>query len=230
MRVEQLTCHIGAELSGVRLADAVHDEGLFAELRTLLLRHRVLFLRQQEISRADHVAFARRFGELELHPVFPHHPDHAELVLLGGNSKIPGTENVYHTDVSWRETPSMASVLRCVECPEVGGDTVWINMEEAYEKLPEARKQQIAKLFNALGDEHRQRILLTFEPGERLTAGQLAEVSTLARPTVSHHLKILREAGVLEHERQGKEIYFWLNKAFMTEALQRVLTYLQDEV
>ena len=95
--------------------------------------------------------------------------------------------------------------------------------------IPEAW-QQIAKLFNALGDEHRQRILLTFEPGERLTAGQLAEVSTLSRPTVSHHLKILREAGVLEHERQGKEIYFWLNKAFMTEALQMVLTYLQNEV
>ena len=90
--------------------------------------------------------------------------------------------------------------------------------------------QQIAKLFNALGDEHRQRILLTFQAGERLTAGQLAEVSTLARPTVSHHLKILREAGVLEHEKQGKEIYFWINKAFMTTSLQSVLTYLHEEV
>lgn len=90
--------------------------------------------------------------------------------------------------------------------------------------------QQIAKLFNALGDEHRQRILLTFQAGERLTAGQLAEVSTLARPTVSHHLKILREAGVLEHEKQGKEIYFWINKAFMTSSLQSVLTYLHEEV
>ena len=61
----------------------------------------------------------------------------------------------------------------------------------------------IAAVFAALGDEHRQRILLTFEPGERLNVGQIAEVSTLARSTVSHHLKVLREAGVLQAEREG---------------------------
>ncbi|MCM2331543.1 MAG: TauD/TfdA family dioxygenase, partial [Pseudomonas sagittaria] len=65
MQVEQLTCAIGAELVGVKLADAIHDDGLFAEIRAQLLRHRVLFLRDQDISRAEHVAFARRFGELE---------------------------------------------------------------------------------------------------------------------------------------------------------------------
>ena len=54
----------------------------------------------------------------------------------------------------------------------------------------------MSKVFTALGDEHRQRILLTFEPGERLNVGQIAEVSTLSRSAVSHHLKILREAGV----------------------------------
>ena len=59
MQVEQLTCSIGAELIGVNLADAVHDDGLFAEIRAQLLKHRVLFLRDQDISRAEHVAFAR---------------------------------------------------------------------------------------------------------------------------------------------------------------------------
>jgi DNA-binding transcriptional ArsR family regulator len=61
----------------------------------------------------------------------------------------------------------------------------------------------LAKVFVALGDEHRQRILLTFEKGERLTVGQIAEVATLSRPAVSHHLKILRQAGVLEAQREG---------------------------
>ena len=75
MQVEQLTCAIGAELLGVRLADAIHDDGLFAEVRAQLLKHRVLFLRDQDISRADHVAFARRFGELEDHPVVGSDPD-----------------------------------------------------------------------------------------------------------------------------------------------------------
>lgn len=102
-------------------------------------------------------------------------------------------------------------------------------MHHDYSRAIPETWQQIAKVFNALGDEHRQRLLLTFEPGERLTAGQLAEVSTLSRPTVSHHLKILREAGVLQHERQGKTIYFWIDKAYLNDSLQAVLTYLQDE-
>ena len=102
-------------------------------------------------------------------------------------------------------------------------------MHHDYSRAIPETWQQIAKVFNALGDEHRQRLLLTFEPGERLTAGQLAEVSTLSRPTVSHHLKILREAGVLQHERQGKTIYFWIDKAYLNDSLQAGLTYLQDE-
>jgi DNA-binding transcriptional ArsR family regulator len=103
-------------------------------------------------------------------------------------------------------------------------------MHHDYSRAIPETWQQIAKVFNALGDEHRQRLLLTFEPGERLTAGQLAEVSTLSRPTVSHHLKILREAGVLQHERQGKTIYFWIDKTYLNDSLQAVLTYLRDEV
>ena len=74
MKVEQLTCAIGAELTGVNLSDAVRDEALFAEIRQALLKHRVVFLRNQDISRADHVAFARKFGELE-GQLWPLHAD-----------------------------------------------------------------------------------------------------------------------------------------------------------
>ena len=81
--------------------------------------------------------------------------------------------------------------------------------------------------FVALGDEHRQRILLLFEPGDRLTVGQIAEVSTLSRPTVSHHLKILREAGVLQSRKEGKEVYFWIDKEFLVDAMQTVLDYIR---
>lgn len=91
--------------------------------------------------------------------------------------------------------------------------------------IPETWRE-ISAVFAALGDEHRQRILLTFEPGERLNVGQIAEVSTLARSTVSHHLKVLREAGVLISEREGKEIYFQVNKAFLQKAFGKVSSYL----
>ncbi|HPT48829.1 MAG TPA: metalloregulator ArsR/SmtB family transcription factor [Accumulibacter sp.] len=86
----------------------------------------------------------------------------------------------------------------------------------------------MSKVFNALGDEHRQRILLLFERGERLNVGQIAEVSTLARSTVSHHLKTLRDAGVLLSEKVGKEIYFWIDKGFLEESLGNVLRYLRE--
>ena len=89
MKVEQLTCSIGAELIGVNLADAVHDDGLFAEIRAQLLKHRVVFLRDQDITRAEHVAFARRFGELEDHPVAGSDPDHPGLVRIYKNPDQP---------------------------------------------------------------------------------------------------------------------------------------------
>src|SRR5215469_8673706 len=148
MRIEQLTCHIGAELFDVNLADAVHDNSLFSEIKAALLKHRVLFLRDQDISRQDHVAFARRFGELEDHPVAPSHPDAPGLVQIYKTPDTPNDryENAWHTDATWREHPPMGCVLRCVECPPVGGDTMWANMALAYEMLPEHVKTQIANL------------------------------------------------------------------------------------
>ena len=84
-----------------------------------------------------------------------------------------------------------------------------------------------ARVFTALGDEHRQRILLTFDAGERLNVGQIVAVSTLSRSTVSHHLKLLKTAGVLESRKEGKEVYFWVNKAFLEESLAAVLAYIK---
>ena len=87
--------------------------------------------------------------------------------------------------------------------------------------------RNISRAFTALGDEHRQRILLTFEPGERLNVGQIVDVSTLSRSAVSHHLKLLRESGVLQSEKVGKEVYYWIDKAFLEQALDSVLGYIK---
>lgn len=86
----------------------------------------------------------------------------------------------------------------------------------------------MSAIFVALGDEHRQRILLLFERGERLNVGQIAEVSTLARSTVSHHLKVLHESGVLASEKVGKEVWFWINREAIESALGNVLDYLKE--
>ena len=86
----------------------------------------------------------------------------------------------------------------------------------------------MSRIFLALGDEHRQRILLLFEPGERLNVGQVAEVSTLARSTVSHHLKVLHESGVLASEKIGKEVWFWINRESLDTTFTNVLDYVRE--
>jgi taurine dioxygenase len=148
IQVEPLTCAIGAELFNVNLGAAAQDDGLMAEIRALLLKHRVLFFRDQDITRAEHVAFARRFGELEDHPVAGSDPDNPGLVRIYKSADSPNDryENAWHTDATWREKPPFGCVLRCVECPPVGGDTMWTNMVLAYEKLPEDIKAKIAGL------------------------------------------------------------------------------------
>jgi taurine dioxygenase len=148
IKVEPLTCTIGAELSNVNLGVASRDPELVAEIRALLLRHRVLFFRDQDITRAEHVAFARHFGQLEDHPIVGSDPDNPGLVRIYKSPETPNDryENAWHTDATWREKPPFGCVLRCVECPPVGGDTMWVNMVEAYKHLPENIKTQIAGL------------------------------------------------------------------------------------
>ncbi len=148
LRVLPLTCALGAELQGVNLGDVSRSDDLFAEIKSLLLQHKVLFLRDQDITRAEHVAFARRFGELEDHPVAGSDPDNPGLVRIYKSPEQPNDryENSWHSDGTWREKPSMGAVLRCIECPLVGGDTMWANMNLAYEQLPPQVKDQIANL------------------------------------------------------------------------------------
>ena len=147
-RVEPLTATIGAELFDVNLGEVSRDDALFAELRALLLEHKVLFLRGQDITRAEHVALAERFGPLEDHPVAGSDPDHPGLVRIYKDLGSPPEhyENAYHCDATWRANPPMGSVLRAVEIPPVGGDTIWVNMAQAYTRLPQSVKERIEGL------------------------------------------------------------------------------------
>lgn len=86
-----------------------------------------------------------------------------------------------------------------------------------------------SKVFTALGDEYRQRILLSFEPGKRLTIGEIVAMSTLSRTAVSHHVRVLRDAGVLSSRKQGREVHLWIDKAYLQKNLQAVLDYVRDQ-
>ena len=148
MKIEQLTCALGAELKNVQVAEAINNDDLFGEIKQALLKHKVLFLRDQDLTDATHAAFARRFGDLEDHPLTTSTDVEPGIIHIWKTPDNPPEryENSWHTDATWREIPPMGAVLRCVECPPVGGDTMWANMELAYERLPDHIKETIADL------------------------------------------------------------------------------------
>lgn len=137
---------IGAELSGIELGPALADE-VIAEIRQALLDYKVLFFRDQsQLTPADQVAFARRFGELEEHPFLKANADRPELVRFEKSPEVGGYENGWHSDVSWREVPSMGAILRAVEVPPSGGDTLFCDMYAAYEGLDDETRAAIDDL------------------------------------------------------------------------------------
>jgi DNA-binding transcriptional ArsR family regulator len=88
----------------------------------------------------------------------------------------------------------------------------------------------LGRFFSALGDPYRQKILLIFEPGEELCVNEIARLFSLSRPAVSHHLKVLRDAGLLVSEKRGKEVYYRVNYEHCADALGLVRDYVVAQV
>jgi taurine dioxygenase len=143
--VKHMTPTIGAELRGVDIA-ALGKEDL-AWLRPLLLDRKVLFFRDQDITIDQHLAFGRLWGDLETIPFLPHVEGYPEVLHIKRDENNRSFENVWHSDVSWRETPSFGSILRAIEVPEVGGDTLFADMCAAYDEMPDYLKRAAEGLF-----------------------------------------------------------------------------------
>jgi taurine dioxygenase len=145
MQIAPLTATIGAEISGVDLASDLPDD-VIAGIRAALLEWKVIFFRDQHgLDRERHVAFGRRFGDLEVHPLTPADQNEPEIFVLPSEGKMRAPD-VWHSDVTWRPEPSMGSILRIVESPPLGGDTLWADMGAAYDLLDEGTKEQIDPL------------------------------------------------------------------------------------
>lgn len=144
--VVPLTTRIGAEILGVDLSqplDARTEDAIYRAL----LAHLVIFFRDQDISPERHLAFAQSFGELDaVHPYYTHVPGFDRIVEFANDSKNPPDTNNWHTDLTFRPEPPMASILVARDVPETGGDTLWANMYSAYDALPDEMKAQIEPL------------------------------------------------------------------------------------
>ena len=143
--VRPLTPVIGAELHDIDLAADLDDETI-ADVRRALLRYKVVFFRDQKISRRQHIAFARRFGALEIHPATPKDQADPEVLRIAHGPDSRGQENFWHSDVTWRAQPSLGSILRAIEVPPVGGDTLFSCMYSAYDALSPRMKEWVCTL------------------------------------------------------------------------------------
>ncbi len=137
---------LGAEITGVDLAEL--DDETFAEIHDAWLEHQVLFFRDQDLAPDQHKAFGRRFGELQIHPFIRSRKEegHPEIVVLESDAERPYLASGWHTDVTFLETPPMASILRAVEAPALGGDTLWSSMYAAYEALSDTMQRLLSDL------------------------------------------------------------------------------------
>jgi taurine dioxygenase len=198
--VRPLAPTIGAEVTGVDLAAPLPDD-VFVDVHRCLLEWKVLFFRDQRIGAAEQRAFAARWGELERHP-FIQAGDTDDVVRFEKDDRAKGYENLWHTDVTWRERPAMGAVLRAVEVPPVGGDTLFADMAVAYDNLPTALRERIDPL-SAVHD---------FTP----SFGALLDPETRAR--MQQQFPPVRHPVVRTHPETGRRTLF-VNAIFTTQVV-----------
>ena len=196
--VSPLTVNIGAEIDGVDLAQPLPPEVL-TEIRQAWLQYKVIFFRDQLVTGEQHARFARCFSDLEPHPVSPSVPGHPELMLLARGETRKNSENEFHTDMTFRAVPPMGAVLRAVELPPVGGDTIRVYMAAAYRGLSDEIKEKIDGLV-AVHDA-----VPVF--AHRLNAAQLAKLRQ-DYPPIEHPV-------VVTHPETGEKVLF-VNRIFTT--------------
>ena len=144
-----LTPHMGAEIDGLDLSQPL-DEDQSRDLDAAFRDWMVLVFRDQELGRDQHKAFGRRFGELHSHPMHKvglrgDDPEILPVVTTADSAYTAG--DGWHSDVTWRLEPSLGSILRCLECPPIGGDTLFSDMYAAYDNLPEAVREKVEGKF-----------------------------------------------------------------------------------
>lgn len=188
MHLRALTPAIGAIVDGVDLSQGV-SEDLAGALRAALLKHQVLFFEDQHLTPVQHRDFAARFGPLHTHPLYPGVPEAPELFVLDNHKDNPTDNDAWHTDVTFIETPPMGSILYARSLPANGGDTIWANMQAAYEALSPAFRRFLEGL-DAVHDFARgfpQRGIVANAAGQEKHAKALAEHPPVLHPVVRTH-------------------------------------------
>jgi len=187
-----LTPALGARVDGIDLSRPMSD-AVFERIRAAMVEYTLLFVPGQDMTPEQHIAFSRRFGELEDHVLSDFClPDHSEIFVVsniveyGRHVGAHGGSKFFHSDLSYIAEPSLGSVFYCLECPEEGGETAFASMFAAYDALPEARKQwlQGRNVVNDYAWNYERNLQKTRAP---LTEAQKAKTPPVVHPAVVRH-------------------------------------------
>ena len=184
--VERLGARLGAEIHGLDLKASMSPE-TFAALEAALIEHKVIVLRDQHLNTAQHVAMSRLFGDLEVHPMRPQ-GEFPEILVLDNHKDNPVlSTDVWHSDTTFRKNPTKYTILRCQIMPKVGGDTLWADMEAAYEGLSETFRKMIDGL-RAVHDFQNFRVLFKNTDEDRAKLRKMEEMfPNPSHPVVRTH-------------------------------------------
>lgn len=146
LQIRKIGAACGAEIEGVDLSQPL-DDATFAAIEAAFVEHEVIVFRDQTISSEDQKTFARRFGDLTVHPFAPSSEDAPELIVFDNDADNPpwGTD-MWHSDETFRAEPPLGTMLRALIVPEYGGDTMFASMTTAYDGLSDRMQQFISGL------------------------------------------------------------------------------------
>ncbi len=184
--VERLGAKLGAEIHGLDLKNGL-DPDTFKALEAALIEHKVIVLRDQHLTTEQHIAVSRPFGELEVHPMRPQ-GEFPEILVLDNHKDNPVlSTDVWHSDTTFRKNPTKYTILRCQIMPKVGGDTLWADMEAAYDGLSSAFKTMIGGL-RAVHDFQNFRVLFKNTDEDRAKLRRMEEMfPNPSHPVVRTH-------------------------------------------
>ena len=191
--VSPLTPAIGAAIDGVDLACITDAQ--FATIHDALIKHHVIFFRQQQLTQANLLTFARRWGvpQAATESSFGKLDGFAEIDVLDYDATRPPyvTKEMWHTDFSGRERPTMGSVLYALIVPASGGDTLWVSLAAAYDALSDRMQQYLAGMraehhtIKAFGDDIRSHLWKDDAGQKRFE--QIKKLSPVDHPVIRTH-------------------------------------------
>jgi taurine dioxygenase len=172
--IERLGACLGAQIHGLDLRRGMSGETLRA-FEAALIEHKVLVLRDQPLTTAEHVAVSRLLGELEVHPMRPQ-GEFPEILVLDNHKDNPVlSTDVWHSDTTFRKNPTKYTILRCQIIPKVGGDTLWADMTAAYDALSAPFKAMLDGL-TAVHDFKNFRVLFSKSPEDQARLARMEEL------------------------------------------------------